>query len=76
MYFALFHVHTYICTYINDMYRHVRMYVSECTLGFYTVTEEKPDAYQAERGQSSVFIVSLTFTVGEANDPSGINAHT
>ena len=55
---------------------YVCMYVSECTLGFYTVTEEKPDAYQAERGQSSVFIVSLTFTVGEANDPSGINAHT
>ena len=57
------------------MYRHVRIYVCECTLGLYTVTEEKPDAYQAEQGQSSVFIVSLTFTVGEVKDPIGIKAH-
>ena len=51
------------------------MYVSECTLGLLTVTEAKPDAYQAEEGQSSVFYVSLTFSVGEDYDPSGMNAH-
>ena len=52
------------------------MYVSECTLGLLTVTEAKPDAYQAEEGQSSVFYVSLTFTIGENSDPSVMNPHT
>ena len=51
------------------------MYVSECTPGLLTVTEAKPDAYQAEEGQSSVFYISLTFTIGEDNASSGMNAH-
>ena len=52
------------------------MYISECTLGLFTVTEGKPDVYQAEERQSSVFYVSLTFTIGEDNDPNGMKAHT